>query len=86
MSDLEKALAYAQSNHERYLSELKEYVRIPSISTLPEHKADLQRTAEWLAAQMQHMGLHDVAVIPTAGHPLVYGEWLEAPGQPTPPV
>ena len=83
MSDLEKALAYAQSNHERYLSELKEYVRIPSISTLPEHKADLQRTAEWLAAQMQRMGLQNVAVMPTAGHPVVYGEWLEAPGKPT---
>ena len=83
MSNVEKAVAFAQNNHERYLSELKEYVRIPSISTLTEHKADVQRAAEWLAAQMERMGLHNVAVNPTAGHPVVYGEWLEAPGKPT---
>jgi acetylornithine deacetylase/succinyl-diaminopimelate desuccinylase-like protein len=83
MSNLDKALAFAQNNHERYLAELKEYVRIPSISTLPVHKADVQRTAEWLAAQMQRMGLQHVAITPTGGHPVVYGEWLEAHGKPT---
>ena len=83
MSHLNQALAYAQSNHDRYLSELNEYIRIPSISTLAEHKPDMQRAAEWLSAQMKGMGLSNVSIYPTAGHPVVYGEWLGAPGKPT---
>lgn len=83
MSDLTAALAFAQREHDRYLAELKEFLSIPSVSTLSQHKPDMQRAAEWLAAQMRRSGLQQVQIMPTAGHPVVYAEWLGAEGKPT---
>ncbi|MBI5029817.1 MAG: dipeptidase [Chloroflexi bacterium] len=83
MSSLNQAIEFARSNHARYLSELKEIMAIPSVSTLPAHKADMQRAAEWLSNQLTGMGFKNVAVLPTGGHPVVYGELLNAPGKPT---
>ena len=83
MPQINQVIEFANHNRARYLSELKEYVAIPSISTLSEHKPDIERAAEWLAQQMTGMGLGNVAIMPTAGHPVVYGEWLNAPGKPT---
>lgn len=77
------ALDYARNNHSRYLSDLREFLAIPSISTLSEHKADMQRAAEWVAAQLHAMNFQNVALLPTGGHPVVYGERLSAPGKPT---
>jgi len=72
------------SEHEgRFLEDLKGWLRIPSISTLPEHAGDIRRAAEYAADQLQRIGFEQVQVIPTQGHPLVYGEWLKAPGKPT---
>jgi acetylornithine deacetylase/succinyl-diaminopimelate desuccinylase-like protein len=65
-----------------YLEELKDYIRIPSISTDPEYKADVRRAAEFLLGKMRAAGLA-AELIETAGHPLVYGEWTQAPGAPT---
>ncbi len=78
-----KAIQYARDNRERYLAELKELLAIPSISTLSQHKPDILRAAEWLTKQIAAMGFQNVAVLPTAGHPAVYGEYLRAPGKPT---
>jgi acetylornithine deacetylase/succinyl-diaminopimelate desuccinylase-like protein len=76
--------AYVQAQRERFLDELKELVAIPSISALSEHKADVQRAAEWLAGQLrEHAAMPTVEVIATAGHPLVYAERLGKVGQPT---
>jgi acetylornithine deacetylase/succinyl-diaminopimelate desuccinylase-like protein len=75
---LKEALEYAHQNHERFLTELKEVLTIPSISTDPAHKADVQRAAEWMAAQLRSIGMENVQVMPTGGHPVVYGEWLHA--------
>jgi len=72
-------IEYVQQNNERYLSELKNYLSMPSISTLPEHKADVEQTARWLSSQLEHIGFENVDVIPTDGHPIVFGEWLKAP-------
>ena len=83
MPEPTQSIAYAQSSHERYLAEYKEFLSIPSLSTLSEHKPDIQRAAEWVAGQMTRMGLQNVAILPTNGHPVVYGDWLNAPGQPT---
>ena len=80
---LEKALAHAGRNQQAYLSQLQAYLRIPSISTLPEHRSDVARAAEWVAADMQRLGLRNVRVMPSGGYPFVYGEWLEAPNAPT---
>ncbi|MBL8046735.1 MAG: dipeptidase [Anaerolineales bacterium] len=83
MASAEKALAYAQQNRARYLEEYQDFLRIPSVSTLSEHKADMEKCAAWVAGQLSSMGFNKVAVMPTAKHPVVYGEWLGAPGQPT---
>ena len=73
-----------QRNRERHLDELKEWLRIPSISAKSEHRADTARAADWLAERMREAGLQTVEVIPTAGHPVVLGEWRGAPaGAPT---
>jgi acetylornithine deacetylase/succinyl-diaminopimelate desuccinylase-like protein len=77
------ALNYARQHKTDFLNGLKEFVAIPSISTDPENKADMQRAAEWVAARLEALGIEKVAIMPTAGHPVVYGEWLGAPGKPT---
>ncbi len=77
------AVAYARAHQTGFLNELKELLRIPSVSTLPEHAPDVRRAAEVLRGEMERIGLHKVRLIETAGHPLVYGEWLGAPGKPT---
>jgi len=77
------ALEYARQNQPRFLAELKDLLRIPSVSTLPQHKTDIERAADFLAAQMRTIGLEHVEVIKTACHPLVYADWLRAPGKPT---
>jgi acetylornithine deacetylase/succinyl-diaminopimelate desuccinylase-like protein len=82
------AVAYARQNQSRFLNELKDLLRIPSVSTLPEHAADVRRAAEVLGAEMKQLGLEHVRLIETStgdrkGHPLVYGDWLHAAGKPT---
>ena len=72
---LQKALEFASQNHERFLAELKEVLTIPSISTDPEHKADMQKAAEWMAAQLRTIGMNNVQIMSTGGHPVVYGDW-----------
>ncbi len=76
------ALEYARQHQSEFLDSLKEFVAIPSISTDPEAKGEMVRAAEWVAARLNGLGIKNVAVMPTAGHPVVYGEWLDAPGKP----
>src|SRR5450755_3714142 len=76
-------LEFARSQQARFLEELKSLLRIPSISTLPEHAGDVRRAAESLARELGRIGLEHVRVIETSGHPLVYGDWLHAAGKPT---
>jgi acetylornithine deacetylase/succinyl-diaminopimelate desuccinylase-like protein len=75
--------AYVEQNRTRFLEELKEFLRIPSISTLPEHQPDIERAARFVADGLKTVGLENVEIIPTARHPLVYADWLHAPGKPT---
>jgi acetylornithine deacetylase/succinyl-diaminopimelate desuccinylase-like protein len=74
---------YISENEGRFLAELQAWLRIPSISTLPEHTGDVRAAAEYAVAQLQQIGFAQVQLIETRGHPLVYGEWLQAPGKPT---
>ena len=74
---------YARENHPRFLSELKAFLRIPSISTLPEHREDCRRAAQLLVAELGRIGMENVRQIETEGHPLVYADWLHAAGKPT---
>jgi acetylornithine deacetylase/succinyl-diaminopimelate desuccinylase-like protein len=77
------AVAFARQNQQRFLSELKDLLRIPSISTLEEHKGDVQKAAQFVADELKRIGFDNVEVIPTKGHPLVYADWLHAAGKPT---
>ena len=74
---------YLKENKGRFLDEMLDFLRIPSISSLPEHAGDVQRAAEWIANRMETAGIEGVCIMPTGGHPVVYGEWLHAPGKPT---
>ena len=74
---------FVQQNQSRFLDELLELLRIPSVSTLPEHKGDIARAAQFVADALGRAGLENVQVIPTGKHPLVYADWLHAPGKPT---
>lgn len=83
-SNLAQAIAYAQQNRHRALEQLKDFVRIPSVSTDPGAKPEMQRAAEWVADQLRSLGFDRVQIMPTAGHPVVYGEHLAAgPAKPT---
>jgi acetylornithine deacetylase/succinyl-diaminopimelate desuccinylase-like protein len=77
------AIGYIQERRDAFVEELKSFCRIPSVSTKSEHKPDVQRAAEWLADAMRATGLEHVQILPTAGHPVVYADWLHAPGKPT---
>jgi acetylornithine deacetylase/succinyl-diaminopimelate desuccinylase-like protein len=69
---------YLIENEDRFVNELLELIRIPSVSALPEHAGDMQRAAEWVAARLKAAGAENTAVMPTGGHPAVYGDWLHA--------
>jgi len=77
------AVEFASQNQQRFLDELKALLRIPSISTLEEHKGDIQKAAKFVADELKRIGFQNVEVIPTQGHPLIYADWLNAPGKPT---
>ena len=72
----QSALGFAETHQLETLDRLFELLRIPSISTTPEHRGDIQRAADWLVTRMLEIGLSRAEVIPTAGSPVVYGEWL----------
>ena len=77
------AVDYARGNQQRFLTELKDLLRIPSISTLQEHTSDVRKAAEFVAKELRRIGLEHVETVSTKGHPLVYADWLNAPGKPT---
>jgi acetylornithine deacetylase/succinyl-diaminopimelate desuccinylase-like protein len=77
------AVSYARENQKRFLNELKDLLRIPSISTLGEHKDDVRRAADFVSSELRRIGMQNVESISTKGHPLVYADWLNAPGKPT---
>ena len=78
-----EALKYSGNHKEKFLEELIAFSAIPSISTDPIAKADIDRTAQWVADKLISLGIDNVNIYPTAGHPVVYGEVLKAEGKPT---
>ncbi|HWG90670.1 MAG TPA: dipeptidase [Candidatus Thermoplasmatota archaeon] len=78
-----KVSEYLDANRGKHLEELKELLRIPSVSAQPKHAEDMTRGANWVAEALRRAGMARVEVMPTGGHPLVYAEWLNAPGKPT---
>ena len=80
---MHEVLDFINVNRDRYVDELKQYLAIPSVSALPEHAGDVRRAAEWTADALRAAGMQNVRLAETPGHPVVYGDWLGAPGKPT---
>jgi acetylornithine deacetylase/succinyl-diaminopimelate desuccinylase-like protein len=80
---VDNVIDFINVNRERYLDELKAFLAIPSISALPQHSGDVKRCADWCADEMRRIGLQNVRLVDTPGNPVVYGDWLGAPGAPT---
>jgi acetylornithine deacetylase/succinyl-diaminopimelate desuccinylase-like protein len=74
---------FIEGRRDANLEELREFLRIPSVSAKSEHKPDIERAAQWVADKLEVAGFKTVQIIPTSLHPLVYAESLEAPGKPT---
>ncbi|MCA1032188.1 dipeptidase [Bacillus timonensis] len=74
---------YLLQNREIHLNELIKLLNIPSISSLLEHKEDVKQGAAWIADALTRIGMENVEIYPTKGHPVVYGDWLKAEGKPT---
>jgi acetylornithine deacetylase/succinyl-diaminopimelate desuccinylase-like protein len=89
MANTEAAIDFARKNRDRFVEELKDLLRIPSVSTLPEHASDVRRAAEFVGVELKRIGMENVRLIETTskehpgGHPLVYADWLHAEGAPT---
>lgn len=80
---MEKVVSYINSHRDNYVEELKEFLKIPSISTLAENKPDMIKAADFVAGKLRSAGMQNVKIIETKGHPLIYADWLNAPGKPT---
>jgi acetylornithine deacetylase/succinyl-diaminopimelate desuccinylase-like protein len=79
-----EAINYFETHYEQMISELTDFIAIPSVSTDPEHKENVQKAAEFIAAKLETIGLQHVQIFPTARHPIVYADYLQAgPTQPT---
>ena len=74
---------YIEAHRERFLEELLELLRIPSVSADPAYKADVLRTADYLKAKLEAAGADKVELCPTAGYPILYGEKIISPDLPT---
>jgi acetylornithine deacetylase/succinyl-diaminopimelate desuccinylase-like protein len=80
---MKPVIAFIEANRGRFVDELTQYLTIPSVSALPQHADDMRRCAEWTGGALDRAGLQNVRLIETPGHPIVYGDWLHAPGAPT---
>src|SRR6201996_5961552 len=74
---------FIDDHRERFVEELRAWARVPSISSDPAHAPDVKRSADHLATELRRLGAGRAEVWPTAGHPAVFAEWLNAPGKPT---
>lgn len=80
---MQNIISYINSNKEKYVEELKDFLRIPSISTSAENKSDMITAANFVVKKLTEAGMENAKIIETKGHPLVYADWLHAPGKPT---
>ena len=75
---LQSSVAYAQAHTDALIEQYKDFLRIPSIGADPAYRADVRRAAEWIVAEMAHIGIEHVQILETKGQPAVYGDWLHA--------
>ena len=79
MSQLSEFLS---NNQNKNVEELKELLRIPSISSLSEHKEDIQKAASWISNKLKNIGMEHVEIIQTKGHPIIYADWIHQENAP----
>lgn len=80
---MEDVIKYINENRDAFIQELKDFLKIPSISTLSENKKDINDCADFVMEKLKQAGMSRVEIFQSEGHPIVYGEWLGAPGKPT---
>jgi len=80
---MQEITSFVDANKDRYLSELKDFIAIPSVSSQKNHEPDMRRCAQWVADHMRTVGMQNVQIFETKGHPVVFSEWMGAPGKPT---
>src|SRR5438093_6695574 len=80
---METVISFIKQNKDRYVADLVEFLKIPSVSSNSSHNKDTERCAHFVADMMRKVGLERVEVFKTSGHPIVYSEWCKAPGRPT---
>ena len=80
---LSRAQSYATAHRSKFLKELKDFIRFPTVSAQPAHAVDMKRCAAWLASNLRQSGLEDAKVIPNGNYPLVYASWRRIPQRPT---
>lgn len=83
MTHLQSLNTYFETNRDEHLDQLKQFLRIPSISALTVHKEDMKTAAEWLASSLKDIGLENISIDETKGLPVVYADWMYAEGKPT---
>jgi Acetylornithine deacetylase/Succinyl-diaminopimelate desuccinylase and related deacylases len=83
MAAASHCIPYVRKHQARFVSELKELMRFPTVSAQPNHASDLKKCADWLAAHLRQIGLDHVQVAPTQRHPIVYADWTRTRGRPT---
>jgi acetylornithine deacetylase/succinyl-diaminopimelate desuccinylase-like protein len=76
--NINKAIEYAHQNKDQFLQELIDFCELPSVSTDPDHKSDMIKTAEWVASKLESIGIENVKIMATAKHPVVYGDYMHA--------
>jgi acetylornithine deacetylase/succinyl-diaminopimelate desuccinylase-like protein len=74
---------FVSKHHHQNVEELKELLRIPSISSLSEHKEDMEKAASWIANKLESIGMEHVEIVQTKGHPIIYADWLHQENAPT---
>jgi acetylornithine deacetylase/succinyl-diaminopimelate desuccinylase-like protein len=80
---MEEIAAFVDARLDRFVQELSAWLRIPSVSSNPQHATDVVQSAEYLAGELRSLHAARVEVWTTAGHPAVFAHWLDAPGKPT---
>lgn len=83
MNDVNTYREYLKAHRDRFVEELMTFLRIPSVSALNEHAGDVAEAGRWTARRLEKAGLENVNIMPTGGHPVVYGDWLHAGDKPT---
>lgn len=78
-----RTVTFAPNHRSRFVKELCDFLRIPSVSAQPKHASDVRRCGEWLVKHLRSVGLENVYLVPTPRHPIVFAQWRKAPGRPT---